>query len=134
MTSARKLLAAGFVAAALAAGTAMAPAASAAGGGCNTTTQNGWNVGVCSSDNGVRVSGDLYVNRRGSLGSTCIVKYGIWDENLGGYVQLSPNQSCYLGRHPEIHAPKVPGHRYVNVGIVYVNGAVVFSGESKTTT
>lgn len=62
------------------------------------------------------------------------MKYGIWDENLGGYVQLSSNQSCYLGRHPEIHAPKVSGHRYVNVGIVYVNGTVVFSGESKPTT
>ncbi|GAA3036275.1 hypothetical protein GCM10020229_54560 [Kitasatospora albolonga] len=44
----------------------LAAPAEAAGGGCYTPPTNsyGWNVGVCSSDNGVTVSGDVYVNQR----------------------------------------------------------------------
>ncbi|MEV0006478.1 hypothetical protein AB0H28_29950 [Micromonospora sp. NPDC050980] len=57
-----------------------------AGGGCVTSTQNSWNVGVCSSDNGATVFGDLYVNSRGSLGSSCYVNYKILDIKAGSFV------------------------------------------------
>jgi hypothetical protein len=116
-------------AAALAATLTVAAPAQAAGGGCNTYTRNGWNVGACSSDNGVRVSGDAYINQRGSLGSNCWVRYGIYDETIQDYVALTGKQSCYTGRHPEIHATKVPGHEYRNyVGVVVDNRTVWYDG------
>lgn len=114
---------------------ALAAPARAAGGGCYTPPTNsyGWNVGVCSSDNGVRVSGDVYVNQRGSLGSSCRVTYGIWDETDQKYVALSGNQSCYTGRHPEIHATKVPGHGYRNYAGVVVDNRTVYYQSSYLT-
>lgn len=105
-------------------------AAPLAGGGCVTSTQNGWNVGVCASDNGATVFGDLYVNSRGSLGSSCYVLYRLLDQNTGTWVASSGNHSCYTGHHPNISAPKVAGHRYLNYGYVYVNGVNVFASTS----
>lgn len=66
---------------------------------------------MCSSDNGVRVSGDVYITKVGT-GSPCTLFYGIWDNNLEEYVARSSVQSCYSGRHPEIHAPKIAGHTH----------------------
>ena len=112
--------------------TGAAPAANAAGGGCITNSQGSWNVGVCSSDNGVRVFGDLYINRRGSLGSRCTVSYELEDMSTDRIVARSGPQTCFLGRHPEISAPKQPGHEYINIARVKVNNRVVWLGSSKT--
>jgi hypothetical protein len=112
--------------------TGAAPAANAAEGGCNTNSQGSWNVGVCSSDNGVRVFGDVYINRRGSLGSRCTVSYELEDLSTDRIVARSGNQSCFLGRHPAISAPKQPGHAYINTARVKVNNRVVWLYTSKT--
>jgi hypothetical protein len=111
------------------------PAAVAAGGGCSPPDglQNGWDVAVCSSDNGVRVSADVYVNVRGSLGSSCFVRYMIYDKTDGQYVKVSANESCAFGHKPQIHAPKVRGHRYYTVGQVAVNNSWVFQAKSLET-
>lgn len=101
-----------------------------AGGGCLTTTSNGWNVGVCSASVGSTVYGDLYVNSRGSLGSSCYVKYRLLETTTGTWVADSGNQSCYLGHHPNISAPKRTNQRYRNYGYVYVNGTNVFASVS----
>ncbi|MCW3838926.1 hypothetical protein ONA70_02300 [Micromonospora yasonensis] len=62
-----------------------------AGGGC-LTGGSPWNVGVCSSDNGVTVFGDLYINSRGSLGSSCYTYYRLLDTTTGNWVANSGNQ------------------------------------------
>ncbi|MFB9370741.1 hypothetical protein ACWCYY_34715 [Kitasatospora sp. NPDC001664] len=114
----------------------LAAPAEAAGGGCYTPPTNsyGWNVGVCSSDNGVTVSGDVYVNQRGSLGSSCRVSYGLYDETDQKYVALSDKyQACYTGRHPAIHATKVPGHNYRNYAGVVVDNRTVYYQSSYVT-
>ena len=95
--------------------------------------RDSWNVGVCSSDNGATVFGDLYVNSRGSLGSSCYVNYKILDIKAGSFVADSGNQSCYVGHHPNISTPKRSGQRYRNYGFVYVNGVNVFASTSQDT-
>lgn len=122
--------AAGVFAAMLATG---AGPAAAADGGCLDYAANGWSIGVCSSDNGVRVSGDVYVNARGSLGSACGVNFGIYDLTLGRYMTTTATP-CTLGRTPELHTTKVAGHRYQTIAAVVVNGATRVSGRSKITT
>lgn len=106
--------------------------ASAAGGGC-LNYGRAWTIGVCSSDNGVRVSGDVYITKVGT-GSPCTLYYGIYDETLGKFVETSDFQSCYSGRHPEIHTPKVPGHKYYNYAVLEIDGVAKSLGKSKTTT
>jgi hypothetical protein len=57
--------------------TAVAAPANAAGGGCLPYTKGGWKISVCSSDNGVQVSADIYMDAVGS--GSCSVAYRIWN-------------------------------------------------------
>lgn len=110
-----------------------APPASAAGGGCKPYADNGWNISVCSSDNGVRVSGDVYVNRMGSKGRSCAVYYGLFNETEGKFEETQ-GVSCKLGRTPEIHTPKRAGYRYFNYGWVVIDEKYVpVQGKSPVT-
>lgn len=105
--------------------------ASAGGGGCRSASWGGWSVSVCSSDNGVRVSGDVYVNTQGS--GVCVLVYSIWDITTNQQKVSASPQACYPGRHPEIHTPKVAGHSYVNAVSASVNGSAVLYQESWVT-
>ncbi|MGW2398111.1 hypothetical protein ACWCYY_16345 [Kitasatospora sp. NPDC001664] len=105
--------------------------AEAAGGGCNSYGRT-WRIAVCSSDNGVRVSADVYLNSQGTSGS-CYLSYKIWDETDLSWLQSSGSQPCYLGRHPEIHTPKEPKHKYHTYAEVVVDGTPVSLGVSPTT-
>jgi hypothetical protein len=107
--------------------------AQAAGGGCNTTTQNGWNVGACSWDNGVDVYGDLYINWPGSS-VNCIVYYQLIDLTSGARSTLKADLPCYVGWHGSSRMSKIPGHRYVHRVSVVQNGVTKWSGDSKVTT
>jgi hypothetical protein len=96
----------------------LASPANAAGGGCNTYTQTpggtvGWNIGVCSSDNGRTVYGDGYLNNRGSVGPTgCNVTLQVVDITEGYAVKVQRTDGCYTGHHPAISTQLVSGHRY----------------------
>ncbi|MFI6744114.1 hypothetical protein ACIBI9_65605 [Nonomuraea sp. NPDC050451] len=129
----RKLLSAGAAVGIATALLAAAPtSAVAAGGGCLNYARSGWNIGVCSSDNGVRVSGDVYINARGSLGSSCVLIFGIFNITRDK-TMVSTSVPCSLGRSPEIHTPKEAGHRYQNTALIEVNDNYVVGGVSKTT-
>ncbi|MGW3346016.1 hypothetical protein ACWDA3_22130 [Nonomuraea rubra] len=131
--SRRKILSAGAAVGMATALLAAAPtSAMAAGGGCLNYVRSGWNIGVCSSDNGVRVSGDVYINARGSLGSSCVLIFGIFNITRDR-TMVSTTVPCKLGRSPEIHTPKEAGHRYQNTALIEVNGNYVVGGVSKTT-
>jgi hypothetical protein len=45
---------------------AIASPAQASGGGCSTVTQGGFNIGVCSGDDGVWMYPDHYINSKAS--------------------------------------------------------------------
>jgi hypothetical protein len=106
--------------------------AQAAGGGCNTTTSGyGWNVGVCSGDNGVDITGDFYVNVIGYHTGFCTI-YG-WQENTSGQVFHSHYYGCVTG-HRVVDSTSVsygPLRTHVRVEVV-TNGTtyVVFDGVS----
>ncbi|SEH00073.1 hypothetical protein SAMN05444920_11552 [Nonomuraea solani] len=134
-----RALAGGVTAAAISAVlVAGAPAATAAGGGCNDYIHSGWNVGVCSSDR-VQVSGDIYLNSRGNPGRPCRVRYRMYE---GGVVTTTSSgwRACTLGHHPQIHRAKLPGVRYwtrVEVQVIHSGESTyqtVLSGNSKVTT
>jgi hypothetical protein len=96
---------------------------SAANGGCSDSPiQQGWQMSVCVSTTGWRVSGDVYIKRQGS--GSCQVTYRLWDSTTGDAVGgQSGVQDCFVGRHPEIHFDgEVPGHRYYNNAIIWING------------
>lgn len=107
--------------------------AMASGGGCKDHIKNGWNVGVCSSDNGVRVYGDFYVNTRGSLGSECYIvvwlMYGTSGDDLG-----YRTDGCASGHHPASSAV-MPAYRgpYYTLANVFVNDKIVLAGASPYT-
>lgn len=108
-----------------------APAA-AAGGGCwQSPTNSGWQIAVCSSTNGVRATGDVYINSLGS-GGTCEIEYRLWETHNSVTVGMwSGYQNCFWGRHPEIHMdPKAPGQKYYTNAILYINGSPLFSWRS----
>ncbi|MEU1844388.1 hypothetical protein [Micromonospora sediminicola] len=104
-------------------------AAHAAGGGCIDYIKNGWNIGVCSGDNGSTIFADLYVNVRGSLGSSCYVN--IFIVNSSGTPVESRTDGCYAGHHPAITYPL--NGKYHTVGRVVVNGVIKVGGSSPTT-
>lgn len=119
-----------------AAGLAAAPSpAMAAGGGCTDYIRSGWNVGVCSSDNGNTVFGDVYVNARGPLGSVCNVLYRIiYLDNSGNWRNTSPKRDgCHLGRHSAISLPASYGTIFETHFDVVVNNRSVHSGSSPQT-
>ncbi|MEU7757189.1 hypothetical protein [Micromonospora sp. NPDC049171] len=105
-------------------------AAHAGGGGCIDYSRNGWNIGVCSGDNGRTVFGDLYVNARGSLGSVCTISITI--VNSAGTPVKNRNDGCYAGHHPAIDYPL--NAKYHTVGSVVVNGVQKVGGSSFVTT
>jgi hypothetical protein len=106
------------------------PPAHAGGGGCLPKTMNGWSASACSSDNGVRVSGDLYLDVVGGYGGECEIYYDLWDDTSHRIVAHAGPQGCYLGRHPEIHATKVPGHIYWTAAEIRMNDVPVWWGTS----
>ncbi len=114
--------------------------AAAAGGGCKPVTGSSWNIGVCTADNGTTVFADLYVNSRGSVGSTCTIYRWIERYNAGGTIQeakypaTARTSTCTLGHKPSISAPKVSGKWYRQYMWVSVNGSTVLSGTSYWTT
>lgn len=114
--------------------------ATAAEGGCIDAVGSGWNVGVCSSDNGSTVFADLYVNSRGSTGSSCEIRRWIGRYNSGGTsleIKYPPSYApanCALGHKSNISAPKVSGKWYREYMWVVVNGRQVLNGFSKWTT
>ncbi|GII22791.1 hypothetical protein Pme01_23880 [Planosporangium mesophilum] len=121
-------------AAVVATGLAVAPSpASAAGGGCSTYVRNGWNIGVCSSDNGATVFGDVYVNARGSLGSSCYIYFSLNKDSLGGGDVAKRQDGCYSGRHGAISAPMSKG-TYYTYAVVVVDGYNVNYGFSPNST
>jgi hypothetical protein len=92
--------------------------AAAAGGGCGAPSNQypvpggrPWNVTACSSDNGVSVFADAYVNATGSTSGSCQLRISVIDRTTG-YLINYRNDSCYAGHHPAVSAPKVAGHRY----------------------
>jgi hypothetical protein len=99
----------------------------ASGGGCEDHISNGWNIGVCSSDNGTRVYGDIYVNTRGSLGSVCRIEFYIKDS--ADSTKASRIDGCYLGHHSPISATMNSGC-YRTESLVFVNGAIKGGGIS----
>ncbi|SCF46438.1 hypothetical protein [Micromonospora mirobrigensis] len=110
------------------AGLAITPSpAMAYGGGCTDYSRNGWNVGVCSSDNGIRVYGDIYVNTRGSLGGRCSIVMGLFKS--GGSLVASRTDGCYSGHHSPISAP-MSGGCYYNSFSVNVDGYLRDNGTS----
>ena len=122
-----------FVAAAL----AMSPSpAAAAGGGCIDAVGNGWNVGVCSADDGVTVFADIYVNARGSLGSSCYIERYIARYSGSGTFEGAfslRTDGCAAGHHSAITTPKLSGKLYRQYARVVVNGSTVNSGFSPYT-
>jgi hypothetical protein len=132
-------LASSLTVVALAAGIVLAPSpAMASGGGCIDHSNVGWNVGVCSSDNGVSVYGDIYVNRRGSLGSSCYIRFEILQHNVFGWVPITGRtDGCYAGRHSRISVRPSSGtftfmEFHTSMRVV-VNGATVNNGWSPLT-
>lgn len=115
---------------------ARAMPAAAAGGGCSQSpTHSGWQIAVCSSDDGIRVFGNIYINRQGSGVGSCQVEYRLWDVyNVEPVGFWSSYQSCNLGIHPAIYADKKPGIAYRNIAILHINGTPLFSWSSKLTT
>jgi hypothetical protein len=99
-----------------------APSAAANGGCTDSAVVQGWQMAVCVSTNGWRVSGDVYIKRRGT--GNCQLTYRLWDSTSGDAVGgLSGVQDCFVGRHPEIHFDnEVGGHRYYNNAIIWING------------
>ncbi|MFG2052369.1 hypothetical protein ACGFIW_33670 [Micromonospora sp. NPDC048935] len=102
--------------------------AMASGGGCIDYSKNGWNVGVCSSDNGSRVYGDIYVNARGSLGSSCYITFYI-NKSGGGLASNVRHDGCYSGHHSATSAPMSSGCYYNSFEVV-VNDTIKDSGTS----
>jgi len=116
----------------VAAGLAVFPSpASAAGGGCIDWSKNRWSIGVCSSDNCRTVFGDVDVNARGSLGSSCYVYFKIVD--TANRVRASRQDGCYRGHHSAISAPLQRGLEYRTEAQVVVDGATKVSGYSPNT-
>lgn len=108
--------------------------AMAAGGGCSTTTQNGWRVATCSSDNGVRVYGDVYIEKQGSLGSLCQLTYYLEQWTAAGWSKIYvATEHCNIGHHPALSTGKAAGVKYRNHSYIYVNQKVVHEGTSYTT-
>lgn len=94
------------------------PVASAAGGGCGAASNQypvsggrPWNASACSSDNGVSVFADGYINSTGSTVGSCQLRISVIDRTTG-YLINYRNDTCYAGHHPPVSAPKVAGHRY----------------------
>jgi hypothetical protein len=104
----------------VAAGVLAPTMASAAGGGCTTNSQNGWNIGACQSDDGVHVYADLYVNWQGNLGSSCKIRSEVIDYNTNQNWDFI-YYSCSVGRHGPGSVPKVAGHSYRNCVDVFLN-------------
>ncbi|SNS74697.1 hypothetical protein SAMN05421812_101634 [Asanoa hainanensis] len=109
-----------MVGVAVAAGMAIASPASAAGGGCFTAVRSGWNIGVCSSDNGSSVFGDIYINSRGTF-SSCSVSYKLVTSNSGTLLKQRGNHSCTTGHHSAISAA-MPAGGAITVMTLTVNG------------
>lgn len=130
-----KLAGAGTAVAAMVGLLTFAAPADAAGGGCFPRTGGGFAIGVCSSDNGITVFGDIYIDKLGFTGSSCYVTYQIRDWTTSSWVgNSSGRQACGLGHYPNVAAGKVAGHMYQNRARVYVNGTKVFEGDSYYTT
>ncbi|GAB1819094.1 hypothetical protein [Herbidospora sp. RD11066] len=132
----RRAMAAASIATLLATALPSSPAA-AAGGGCATKTGSGWNIGICTADNGVTVFADLYVNARGSIGSTCQILRWIRRFSSSGaqeniiYPSNGKTEACTVGYKPAITAPMVSGKRYRQYASVWVNGILIVDGYSK---
>ena len=114
----------------------VAPAAAEDGGCSQSPTAQGWQMAVCSSDDGISVFGDIYINSRGSNPDGCRVAYQIWNLNTGRPVgEFSGWNSCYLGHHPNVRAkPKVAGVHYKNIAVLVVNDVTVIRWSSIETT
>ena len=107
----------------------VASSAYASGGGCATSSQTvkdgtaPWNIGSCSSDDGVNVYGDAYVNVVGYQAGGCNIKLQIIDQNT--HLEVAARQdSCYAGHHPRISARMATGHTYrtttrLNTNMIY---------------
>ncbi|MGY0235157.1 hypothetical protein [Longispora urticae] len=79
----------------------LASPAQASGGGCNDITQNGWHLGVCSSDNGVTMYPDYYINAAPSWSGSCTSKsrWEIWQNgSIVGYSSWA-NAGCARGHY-----------------------------------
>jgi hypothetical protein len=110
-----------------------APSATAANGGCNNPpiTANGWTGSACSSDDGTWVSGDMYIDIRGTYNSSCRVR---WEQyHNGNKVTQSPYEGCYLGRHnADVRLLKAPGN-YWTKAYIWADGHLVWSATSPVT-
>ena len=77
----------------------IAEPAHAFGGGCTTVTKSGWNVGVCTSDDGVYMSGDYYINAK-PAGASCSLYSEYRRIDYGPIVAGPyPSSPCFLGQH-----------------------------------
>ncbi|WP_203935569.1 hypothetical protein, partial [Planosporangium mesophilum] len=95
--------------------------------------KNGWNIGVCSSDNGRVVYGDLYVNALGSQGRSCNEKIEIYKVGYGR-VALAYLASCgFTGYRGEVSAGMEKGTYYA-YGSIIVDDVTVVSGRSPNST
>jgi hypothetical protein len=100
-TKIAKLSAVAALAVGAAIGPMMAPAAHAAttkGNGCSTTTQNGWNIGVCSNTETFTAWGDGYINRHGTVPSGCVIELAAYITNDPGD-ELSATYPCSKSGH-----------------------------------
>lgn len=128
----KRTMQAALAAVTVTAGVAVSPlSASASGGGCIDYIKNGWNIGVCSSDNGTKLFGDMYVNTRGSLGSTCYIYIELIQVS-GNVGKGNRTDGCSSGHHPALSAT-MTGHTYYTRAKVVVNGVTKVWGESPYT-
>lgn len=91
-----------------------------------------WRANACSSDDGVRVYADGYVQVVGSIVAGCQVRIAVIDLTTG-YLVAQRADSCYAGHHPAVPATKVPGHEYWSQLRVNTNQTYVY-WTSKVTT
>ncbi|NUT50268.1 MAG: hypothetical protein HOV94_23620 [Saccharothrix sp.] len=84
------------------------------------------------------MSADIYVNARGSLGSSCYIERYVVRYSGGGTAEAfipTPHRidGCATGRHTAITTSKIAGKLYRQYMQVVVNGNVVDSGWSPYT-
>lgn len=106
--------------------TFVAGPAQASGGGCSDKTQGGFAIGVCSSDDGVYMYRDFYINSA-SWSGTCYSRGRVVqsDGNNSGWT----NGGCTVGRWvgPKWAILGVPNSVTIRHHVqVIVNGSVVF--------
>jgi hypothetical protein len=117
----------------------LAAPAQASGGGCYTpASQNGWNIGVCTSDDGVYVYGDFYINTVGTgSGSSCHSYLDIWDATADMNLTGNDWKGCAPGHHTwsSVGTGKVKmhaGHKYYAWVDIVWNGWTAFSARNNS--